>query len=372
MNRKRSGQTVDEGTPPSTEVRPTVSVVLLTWNGREYIDDCLRSLSDQDFDRTFEVVVVDNGSTDGTAKLAEAYQGVAVHRLDRNYGYCAGNNIGFGFTSGRYVVFLNQDVVLHRAWLRELVAALESDPRIQAAHANIIQPWYPEFAELETRAPITAAYTADICPLGFVRYSKINPTPPVQDTMFLHGVSIIVRREMIDQLGYAFDPDMFSHGEDLDLALRVRAAGFRTVVATRATLYHKHTLDAKLSMYAFRKTVRTIRNRLIAFWKCSTVPEFIPIAAAVLIGAPLNAGEFGLPPLRRVLFFFLLLPPTVASLAAMLASMPRYAARRRQILATRRVERWWFVRSLFFNRQHLGTVATAHFHSPATRTSRAV
>jgi len=328
---------------------PVASIIVLTWNGREYIRECLDSLLDQDFDQLYEVVVVDNGSNDGTADMAAAYAGVKVHRLDRNYGFCEGNNFGLQLTRGRFVIFLNQDVVLHRSWLRELIGALESSPSIQAAHGNIIQPWYPEFAAMERREPLGAAYTADVGRLGFIRYTKIGPSPSVQDTMFLHGVSIIVRRELIGELGYAFDPDMFSHGEDLDLALRVRAAGYRTVVATRATVYHKHTLDATLSMYAFRKTVRTIRNRLLAFWKCCTWPEFMPIAAAVLLGAPLNAGEFGLPLRRRLLFFFLLLPPTFVAAIAMVASMPRYAARRRQTLADRRADPWFFCRALFFD-----------------------
>jgi GT2 family glycosyltransferase len=333
--------------------RPVVSVLVLTWNGRKYIPDCLKSLFDQDFDREYEVIVVDNGSTDGSADLASACPRAKVHRLDRNYGFCLGNNIGFDYTRGRYVVFLNQDVVLHRGWLRELVAALESDSRIQAAHANIIQPWYPEFAAMERTAPIPTAYTADVCSLGFVRYRRISPAEPVLDTLFLHGVSVIVRRELIEQLGYAFDPDMFSHGEDLDLALRIRASGYRTVVATRATLYHKHTLDANISLWAMRKTVRTIRNRLLAFWKCCTWLEFAPIAAAILVGSPLNAGEFGLPLTRRLLFSFLLIPPTMAAVVTTVASMPRFAGRRRQTLSTRRAPAWWFVRALFSSRERL-------------------
>jgi len=334
--------------------RPAVSVVILGWNGRDYVRDCLTSVLDQDYSEPYEVLFVDNGSKDGTAELAEAYSAVTVHRLDRNYGYCAGNNIGFERSRGRSVVFLNQDVVVHRAWLRELVAALESDPSIQAAHANIIQPWYPEFAAMERIAPPGAAYTADISPLGFVHYRRLTPDDPVVDTMFLHGVSVIVHRDLIErELGYVFDPDMFAYAEDLDLALRVRAAGYRTVVATSATVYHRHTLATGLSPGTLIKTVRIIRNRLLAFWKCTTWPEFAPLALATVIGSPFNAGEFGLPPRRRAAYFVLLIPPTLLAVAAAIGSMPRYAARRRHVLATRRVGRWWFARTILFDRSHL-------------------
>jgi hypothetical protein len=230
---------------------------------------------------------------------------------------------------------------------------MECEPAIAAAHANIIQPWYPEFQAMERIAPVSAAYTADLSPLGFAHYRRTSSVNPVNDSLFLHGVSIIVTRALIDELGYAFDPDMFAYAEDMDLGLRVRSAGYRTVVATRAVLYHKHTLASAMSYGTFTKTVRIIRNRLLAFWKCSTWPEFIPLALLTLIGAPLNAGEFGLPPWKRVAFGVLLIAPTIAAACTLVPAMPPYAGRRRRILATRRVPRWWLLRTMLFDRSAL-------------------
>jgi GT2 family glycosyltransferase len=334
-----------------TVATPTVaSIVILGWNGAAYVDECLTSVLDQDFAEPYEVLFVDNGSNDGTPDRAAAYPGVRVHRLDRNYGYCIGNNKGFEETSGRYIVFLNQDVVVHRCWLRELVAAVESDGTIAAAHANVVQPWYPEFAGMDRHGSLSVAYTADLSRLGFIHYRKLDDPPRVVDTLFLHGVSIIVRRELIDELGYAFDPGMFAYAEDLDLALRTRARGYRTVVATRATVFHKHTLDTRPSFGTVRKTVRIIRNRLLAFWKCSTWPEFLPVAALTIIGAPFNAGEFGLSRARRIAYFALLVPPAAVAVIATIAAMPSYAARRRRVLDTRNMRRWWLLRAMWQDR----------------------
>ena len=342
---------------------PVVSVIILGWNGLAYVDECLSSVLDQDFERPYEVIFVDNGSTDGTPERAATYPNVILHRLDRNYGYCQGNNIGFGRSSGDYAIFLNQDVVVHRSWLRELVEAVESDDSIQAAHANIIQPWYPEFGAMERVAPVAAAYTADLSPLGLVHYRKLSGAPPVVDTMFLHGVSIIVRRELIDELGYVFDPDMFAYAEDLDLALRTRALGYRTVVATRAAVYHKHTLESRPSPRAFVKTVRIIRNRLLALWKCSTWAEFAPLALVTIVGAPFNAGEFGLPAWQRTAYFVLLIPPSLIAAFATVVAMPSYADRRRAVLKTRRVGRWWFLRTMLSARRP-GLSAPARVTAP--------
>lgn len=335
---------------------PVVSIIVLGWNGRQYVDGCLDSLADQDIELQYEILFVDNGSTDGTPDAADRHKGVAVHRLDRNYGYCIGNNKGVEYARGRYIVFLNQDVVVHRYWLRELVRAMECEPGIAAAHANIIQPWYPEFRAMERIAPIPAAYTADLSPLGFAHYRSSSTEEAVDDSLFLHGVSIIVTRDLIDELGYAFDPDMFAYAEDMDLGLRVRNAGYRTIVATRAVVYHDHTLASGLSYQTFAKTVRIIRNRLLAFWKNSTWPEFILLALLTIAGAPFNAGEFGLAPWKRMVFGVLLIPPTIVAAFACVAAMPAYANRRSRILATRRAPRWWLLRAMLFDRSALSKV----------------
>jgi GT2 family glycosyltransferase len=216
---------------------------------------------------------------------------------------------------------------------------------------------------MERIAPVAAAYTGDLSPLGLIHYRKLSGASPVVDTMFLHGVSIIVKRELVDELGYVFDPDMFAYAEDLDLALRTRALGYRTVVATRAVVYHKHTLDSRLSLRTFNKTVRIIRNRLLALWKCSTWAEFAPLALITIAGAPFNAGEFGLPASRRIAYFVMLIPPALLAAFATVVAMPSYAERRRAVLKTRRVGRWWFLRAILSSRR-LGLRAPASTTAP--------
>ncbi len=331
---------------------PDVSVIVLGWNGRRYVDACLTSLLDQNFGRPYEVLFVDNGSTDGTPDAAARFDGVSVHRLDRNYGYCQGNNRGFELARGALVVFLNQDVVVHRRWLSELVAAVESDESIKAAHANIIQPWYPEYRAAERVTPIDAAYTADLSRLGYAEYRRVPAGRRTEDTLFLHGVSIILKRAALEELGgYVFDPDMFAYAEDLDLGLRIWNAGYRAVVATGAVLYHDHTLADRPSLRTFLSTTRIVRNRLLAFWKSATWPEFLAVAAVTLLGSPFNAGQFGLSPGRRLLYTLFLVPPTLAAVPAAVAWMPKLAARRRQTLAARRLPRGWLLRAMLLGRK---------------------
>jgi GT2 family glycosyltransferase len=223
-----------------------------------------------------------------------------------------------------------------------------------AAHANTVHPWNPEFVRQERREPMAFAYYGDLSRMGFVAYRRVRADQPVVETLFLSGVSIILRRDVIAEIGgYVFDPDMFLYGEDMDLALRIRTAGYRTVVATRATVYHAHVLQDRLSLSSFVKTVRIIRNRLLAWWKSSDGLEFVALAAITLAGAPFNSTQFGLPAAKKVAHFFLLVPPTLVAGVAAIASMPAYAARRRQSLALRRVNRGWLLRTLAFERSNL-------------------
>lgn len=329
--------------------RPLASVIVLGWNGREYLEDCLSSVLDQDlpFDQ-YEVLYLDNGSRDGSAAFVrERYPQARVLELDRNYGYAEGNNIGFRETSGDFVVFLNQDTVAHRSWLRELIEAIGSSPEVAAGHANIIQPWYPEFAGITERAGATAAYTSEVNRLGYIGYRKLPSVDRLYDTIFLHGVCIVIRRSVGEQLGYVFDPDFFAYAEDLDLGLRVRALGYRSVAVPKAVVYHKHTLQTSFSRYTVAKTVRIIRNRYLAFFKVMSGWEFALMVPLMTVGAPFNSLEFGLSRARQVLYGLALLPATLMALAVTLVQLPQFAGKRRAVRQRAARREAWCLRALW-------------------------
>ena len=329
--------------------RPLVSVVVLGWNGREYLEGCLTSVLDQTLPNDqYEVLYVDNGSKDGSPDLVrERFPQVRVVQLDRNYGYCEGNNRGFRETRGEFVVFLNQDTVLHRACLQELLAGVRSAPAIVAAHANIIQPWYPEFAGIDERADAGAAYTAEVNRLGYMRYRRLPSIERPVDTIFVHCVCVIVRRSLADEHGYIFDPDFFAYAEDLDLGLRIRALGCRSVVVPKAVVYHEHTLDTALSWSTVVKTVRIIRNRYLAFYKVMSGWEFALMVPLMTVGAPFNALEFGLSRPKQAIYGLALVPATLAALAVTLYQLPSYAAKRRRVRERAARKGAWCLRALW-------------------------
>jgi GT2 family glycosyltransferase len=327
--------------------RPLASVILLGFNRRRFIDDCLTSVLDQDLDAPYEVLFVDNGSVDGSPDLVrERYPQVRVIENGRNEGYAEGNNIGYRASRGEFIVFLNDDTVVHRSWLRALIEAVQSSAEIAAAHANVIQPWYPEFSGIETRADATVAYTSEANRLGYIRYHKLPSIDRLYDTVFLHGVCIILRRSVAEQMDYIFDPDFFAYAEDLDLGLRVRALGYRSVAVPQAVVYHKHTLKTDLSWGTVVKTVRIIRNRYLAFYKVMSGWEFALMVPLLTVGAPLNAGEFGLDRARRVLYGVALVPATLAALVVTLVQLRQFSEKRRRIRGAA-ARRSWCLRALW-------------------------
>lgn len=328
---------------------PLASVIVLGYNGREFLEDCLSSLLDQDLSSAqYEVLYVDNGSGDGSPDLVrQRFPQVPVVQLDHNYGYAEGNNIGFRHTRGEFVIFLNQDTVAHRSWLRELVEGVRSSPDVMVGHANVIQSWYPEYSGLAQRADVSAAYTAELTCLGYAHYRRLDSSDRAIDVLFLHGVCIIIRHRVVEELGYVFDPDFFAYAEDMDLGLRVRALGYRCVVIPKAVVYHKHRLKTDLSMATVVKTVRIIRNRYLAFYKVMTLPEFAVMAALLTIGAPLNAGEFGLRLPQRLLYGLALVPVTLMALAVTLWNLPRFAVKRREVRSRAAKQGAWCLRAVW-------------------------
>ncbi|MBW2193926.1 MAG: glycosyltransferase, partial [Deltaproteobacteria bacterium] len=127
-----------------TEVRPLVSVVVVTLNRFDLLKSCLRRLCRQDYE-SMEIVVVDNGSKrDAREVLATEFPHIRVIRLDRNTGFAGGSNRGIEMSQGKYVALINNDALADPQWIRAMVETAEADSSIAAAAAIIIDGNRPE------------------------------------------------------------------------------------------------------------------------------------------------------------------------------------------------------------------------------------
>ncbi len=221
-----------------------LSVIIPNWNGAHLLPTCLDSLKRQTY-TNFEIVVVDNASTDNSRELlARDYASTAggtspevrVVLLDSNRGFAGGVNAGLRAARGEILVLLNNDTEAEATWLEELVRALQDSPRAAMVASKL--------RLFDARDKLHSAgdfYRVDGVPgnrgvweVDRGQYDAAASTPPVFGAC---AGAAAYRRELFDHIGL-FDEDLGSYCEDVDFNWRARLAGFECVYAPRAVVYH--------------------------------------------------------------------------------------------------------------------------------------
>ncbi|MDR7485189.1 MAG: glycosyltransferase [Armatimonadota bacterium] len=216
---------------------PSVSIVVLNYNGQEHLPDCLESLGRLTYPRDrFEILLVDNGSTDGSLTWVRAtYPEIRVMELGQNLGFAEGSNRGAAEARGEIVVFLNTDTRADPAWLRELVAPLAAgDPQL-AATASKMLDWEGRGLDFPVYATLLGMPYAS-------REARIYRRPEDYDAdhyvLFASGGAMAIRRRVFLDVG-GFDSDYFMYHEDLDLGWRLWLLGHKVLYVPTAVVYHR-------------------------------------------------------------------------------------------------------------------------------------
>ncbi|MGE5138336.1 MAG: glycosyltransferase family 2 protein [Rudaea sp.] len=215
---------------------PRVSVIIPNWNGAHLLPACLDSLARQTYPH-FDVVVVDNASTDDSSRLlAEAYPWVRVLSLESNRGFAGGVNAGIRAAEAEILVLLNNDTEAEPDWLEELVGGLVANPRAGMAASKL--RLFAERSKLHTAGDF---YRVDGVPGNRGvwqedrgQYDDPAAPPPVFGAC---AGAAAYRRDLFERVGL-FDEDLVSFCEDVDLNWRAQLAGFECAFAPRAVVYH--------------------------------------------------------------------------------------------------------------------------------------
>ena len=214
--------------------QPSVSIIVLNWNGRPYLAECLGSLRSQTYDGPYQVVLVDNGSQDGSADYVEAsFPGVRLIRSAVNLGFAAGNNLAARQLDTDLLAFLNNDTRTEPTWLDELVQSVTVAPDVACAGGRILS-WDGKTVDFLGGG---ATLTGLGIQFGYGQPAAVEA--PAGDILFACGGSMIVKREPYLQIG-GLDDDYFLFYEDLDLGWRFWLAGYRVRYAPGAIMYHRH------------------------------------------------------------------------------------------------------------------------------------
>jgi GT2 family glycosyltransferase len=214
---------------------PSVSVLLVTWNIAACLPRCLQALAMQTF-ADFEVVVIDNGSTDGSLDEVESHWPglkLRVARLGENKGFAAANNLGARLAQGRWLATLNTDAFPQPDWLAELLKATGENPE------------YSFFAsrQLQANAPHLLDGAGDALHITGLAWRRFSSFPASrfglknEEVFSPCAAAALYQRQVFLQAG-GFDEDFFSYHEDVDLGFRLRLQGFRCLYVAGAVVYH--------------------------------------------------------------------------------------------------------------------------------------
>lgn len=211
---------------------PDVSVVIVTWNGRRYLDACLRAVEAQEGVRA-ETILVDNASTDGTVEFVRAhFPHVRVLALEENRGFAGGSNAGAREARGEYVAFLNNDTVADSTWLRSLRAGIELTAGVALTTSRIVYMHDPGIID-------SAGDGLFRWGGAFKRYhgEPVELAGAPAEVFGVCGGACLMPKAIFDDLG-GFDEDFFASHEDVDLSYRARLRGYRCRYVPDASVRH--------------------------------------------------------------------------------------------------------------------------------------
>jgi GT2 family glycosyltransferase len=240
---------------------PFFSVIILTWNGRHLLEECLESVLSQTF-RDFETIVVDNGSTDGSVDFLKERWGEKINTisLPSNAGFAGGNNAGIRAAGGRFVVLLNNDTAVDPGWLSALHRAFLRHPGAGMFTPKILN--YYRRDEIDNTGHVIFR---DGLGRGRHRLEKDDGRFDEEgEVLSPSGCAGVYRNEMLDEIGL-LDETFFAYGEDVDLGLRARWAGWGCHYVPDAVVYHKYS--ATTGTYSPQKAFLVERNRLWILFK---------------------------------------------------------------------------------------------------------
>jgi GT2 family glycosyltransferase len=308
----------------------SVTVVVINFNGKYHLEECLHSVGEAD-GPICRIILVDDCSTDGSVEFAQRrFPEVEVIRLTQNQGPAAARNAGIEAAQTPWVCLLDNDIVVYKEWLLPLIEAMMSEQDVALCSSRILLYENPDligtdgddahFVGMPTRRN------------AWRRSSEIDGSTP-QEIGSAPGISLLIDKSRVERPPY-FDPDFFYNFEDLDFCLRYRMLGYRCLTVPQSTVYHKYLtggvpdLSSSQPGYSPRRAYHVFRNRWFVILKFYAPLTLFVLAPALLL-FELVAVAFAAR--RRVFGSY------ARAWKSVLQGLPSILRKRRMIQATRAV-----------------------------------
>jgi len=202
-----------------------VSIIIVNYNGRHHLEECLKSLMQVTY-KKFEVILVDNNSTDGSIEFVKNnYPSIKIKKLDKNYGFAEPNNIGAKIAKGDFLLFLNNDTKVNPNFIQEMVNVFNQDSKIAISQSLLLKT----NGEIESSGDFI-----DIIGRAYMSKEKVTE---VKEILGARGACMMVRKNIFWELG-GFDKNFFASFEDIDLSWRAWIWGYKIVLVPNSIVYH--------------------------------------------------------------------------------------------------------------------------------------
>ncbi len=215
---------------------PVVSFIIVNLNGEPFLFNNLTSVFGQKTKQPFEVILVDNASTDRSLEIvSQKFPAVRILKNDKNLGFAESNNQGIELAEGKYILTLNSDTELKEGFLEEILRGAEGS-------AGDVGMWAPKILSLEDKSLIDSAGGLLIYGNGLAKgrgrlEKDAGQYETVEEVLIPSACAALYRASMLEDIG-GFDVDFFAYCEDTDLGLRARLAGWKTIYLPGAVVYH--------------------------------------------------------------------------------------------------------------------------------------
>jgi GT2 family glycosyltransferase len=216
-----------------------VSIIIVNWNTCDYLYKCLNAVYNTIDEIIFEVVLVDNASTDGSVGMVkELFPDVHLIENNENLGFGQANNKAILKCDGKYVLFLNSDAFLSDGTLQKMMNVMELNNTVGIVGANLK---YPDGSPQSSYGRLPTLMSEIAVLFGLDRIWKLirrsNAINYPMEVGYVEGASLMARREMLNQIGF-FDEYFYFFNEEIDLCYRAKAAGWKVVVHPPAHVIH--------------------------------------------------------------------------------------------------------------------------------------
>ncbi len=279
-------------------MKDKVSVIVLNWNGKHFLKICLDSLLKQTLEG-FKIIVVDNGSTDGSVEFVEKnYIEVKILALDKNYGFAKANNLAMQkvLSEGtKYIALLNNDTRADKCWLSELVKTMSSDKTIGICASKMLRMDSPQI--LDSTGHVFKG--GMICDRGHDELDRGQYDKKVNVVGASAG-ACLYRKEMLEAMGL-FDESFGSYYEDADISWRAFKGGWKARYVSTAVVYHCHggttksskEISQKMSELQIVNMVKVIRKHATFIQKLQLSFRWTRTAIRNEIGKWLKRNNIG-------------------------------------------------------------------------------